>query len=123
MHWKANDSSGILGTTVSLHLKPEAKDFLETDTVRNLIKKYSQFINFPIYMWASHTEKVEEPAEVDEKPVEDEEKPAEDKIEDATEDEAAVEEEKEDKEEKPKTKEVSSHWIFVNICYLKSVFF
>lgn len=104
----------ISGTTVSLHLKPEAKDFLETDSVRDLIKKYSQFINFPIYMWASHTEKIEEPVEVDEKPVEDEEKPAQEKTEDATEDEAAVEEEKEEKEEKPKTKEVL-HRIFTII--------
>ncbi|EFA10013.1 Heat shock protein 83-like Protein [Tribolium castaneum] len=84
------------GTTVSLQLKPEAKDFLEHDTVRSLVKKYSQFINFPIYMWTSHTEQVEEPIEEDEKS-EEKEKPD-------TEDEAAVEEEKE--EEKPKTKKV-----------------
>ena len=86
------------GTTVSLQLKPEAKDFLEHDTVRNLVKKYSQFINFPIYMWTSHTEQVEEPIE------EDEEEKSEEKEKTDTEDEAAVEEEKE--EEKPKTKKV-----------------
>lgn len=51
------------GTTVTLVLKPEAKDFLEHETVRNLVKKYSQFINFPIYMWASKTEEIEEPVE------------------------------------------------------------
>lgn len=38
------------GSTVSLHLKDEALDFLEEDTIKQLIKKYSQFINFPIYM-------------------------------------------------------------------------
>lgn len=37
----------------SLHLKEEAYDFLETDTLKNLVKKYSQFINFPIYLWNS----------------------------------------------------------------------
>ncbi|XP_066155864.1 endoplasmin [Euwallacea fornicatus] len=84
------------GTTVSLQLKPEAKDFLEHETIKNLVKKYSQFINFPIYLWTSHTETVEEPIEEEEeekpsKPIEDEE-------------DAAVEEEKEDK---PKTKKVS----------------
>lgn len=83
------------GTTVSLELKPEAKDFLEHDTIRTLVKKYSQFINFPIYLWTSHTETVEEPLD-DEAP---EEKP------DSTdEDDAAVEEEKD--EDKAKTKKV-----------------
>ncbi|KAB0795257.1 hypothetical protein PPYR_12096 [Photinus pyralis] len=84
------------GTTVSLELKPESKDFLEHDTVKTLIKKYSQFINFPIYLWTSHTTKVDEP-------IEDEEK-ADEQVDEITEDEAAVEDEKE--EEKPKTKQV-----------------
>lgn len=41
------------GTTVSLYLKEEAYDFLEEDTLKALIKKYSQFINFDIYLWDS----------------------------------------------------------------------
>ncbi|KAJ8866164.1 hypothetical protein PR048_033688 [Dryococelus australis] len=41
------------GTQVSLHLKDEALDFLEQDTLKNLVMKYSQFINFPIYLWSS----------------------------------------------------------------------
>lgn len=53
----------------SLHLKDEALDFLEQDTIKNLVKKYSQFINFPIYMWASKTVEVEEPVEEESKPV------------------------------------------------------
>ena len=53
---------------MTLVLKEEAYDFLEQDTVRDLIKKYSQFINFNIYLWSSKTETVEvaedtEPAE------------------------------------------------------------
>ena len=51
------------GTTVTLVLKEEAYDYLEQDTVKDLIKKYSQFINFDIYMWTSKTETVEEPDE------------------------------------------------------------
>merc|ERR1712106_902380 len=56
------------GTTVTLVLKEEAYDFLEQDTVRDLIRKYSQFINFNIYLWSAKTETVEvaedeEPAE------------------------------------------------------------
>merc|ERR1712051_881410 len=60
------------GTTVTLVLKEEAYDFLEVDTVKSLIKKYSQFINFNIYLWSSSTKTVEEPIEEDE----DEETPA-----------------------------------------------
>lgn len=71
-------------------------DFLETDTVKNLVKKYSQFINFPIYLWNSKTIEVEEAVEEDELAEKE-------KKEDEIEDEAQVEEEK---EEKPKTKKV-----------------
>ncbi|XP_060632877.2 endoplasmin [Anolis sagrei] len=81
------------GTTITLVLKEEASDYLELDTVKNLVKKYSQFINFPIYVWSSKTETVEEP-------IDDEEL----KEKDEADDEAAVEEEEEEK--KPKTKKV-----------------
>merc|ERR1719158_925638 len=47
------------GTTITLVLKEEAYDYLEQDTVKDLIKKYSQFINFNIYMWSAKTETVE----------------------------------------------------------------
>lgn len=82
------------GTTITLVLKEEASDYLELDTIKNLVKKYSQFINFPIYVWSSKTETVEEPME--------EEAAKEEKEE--SDDEAAVEEE--DEEKKPKTKKV-----------------
>uniref|UniRef100_A0A3B3T6B0 Endoplasmin n=1 Tax=Paramormyrops kingsleyae TaxID=1676925 RepID=A0A3B3T6B0_9TELE len=83
------------GTTITLVMKEEASDYLELETIKNLVKKYSQFINFPIYVWSSKTETVEEPIEDDEA-AEKKETP---------EDEAEVEEE-EEKEEKPKTKKV-----------------
>lgn len=51
------------GTHLTLHMKEEASDYLQADTIRALVKKYSQFINFPIYLWASRTETVEEPVE------------------------------------------------------------
>lgn len=37
----------------SLVMKEEATDFLEQETIKNLVRKYSQFINFPIYVWSS----------------------------------------------------------------------
>uniref|UniRef100_A0A8C4HUC3 Endoplasmin n=1 Tax=Dicentrarchus labrax TaxID=13489 RepID=A0A8C4HUC3_DICLA len=86
------------GTTITLVLKEEASDYLELETIKNLVKKYSQFINFPIYVWASKTETVEEPIEEDAEAAEEPDK-------EAAEEEAEVEEEEEDKE-KPKTKKV-----------------
>lgn len=79
----------------SLQLKEEAADNLELETLKNLVKKYSQFINFPIYLWSSKTETSEELIEEDE-PIEKEEK--------TEEDDAAVEDAKE--EDKPKFKKV-----------------
>lgn len=43
------------GSVVTLHLKEEAKDFIKSDTLKELIKKYSQFVDFPIYLWTSKT--------------------------------------------------------------------
>uniref|UniRef100_A0AAQ6IIA8 Histidine kinase/HSP90-like ATPase domain-containing protein n=1 Tax=Anabas testudineus TaxID=64144 RepID=A0AAQ6IIA8_ANATE len=72
------------GTTITLVLKEEASDYLELETIKNLVRKYSQFINFPIYIWASKTETVEEPIEEDAETAEEPEK-------EAAEDEAEVE--------------------------------
>jgi len=91
------------GTQISLYLKEEARDFLEQQTLEDLIKKYSQFINFNIYLWKSKTEEVEEPLEDAEEEKKDEEK-KEDEKKDEDED-AKVEEEKEE-DKKPKTKKV-----------------
>jgi HSP90 family molecular chaperone len=55
------------GTKISLYLKDEAQDFLETDTIRDLIHKYSEFINFDIYLYTSKV------IEVDAEEVEEEE--------------------------------------------------
>jgi len=85
------------GTCVTLQLKEEAHDYLEELTLKNLVKKYSQFINFNIYLWASKETEVEEPIEEEE--VDKEDKSADDEDEDAK-----VEEEEE--EDKPKTKTV-----------------
>ncbi|CAG5957814.1 unnamed protein product [Menidia menidia] len=85
------------GSTITLVLKEEASDYLELETIKNLVRKYSQFINFPIYVWASKTETVEEPIEDDAE--------AEEPEKEASEDDVEVEEEEEDKD-KPKTKKV-----------------
>jgi heat shock protein beta len=92
------------GTTVSLHLKEEAHENLEQHRIKDLVKKYSQFINFPIYLWDSKTEKVEEEAE--------EEADTEtDKDED---EDAKVEEEDESKSKKKTVEKTVWDWVLIN---------
>ena len=43
------------GTRVTLHLKDDAAEFLEEDKIKNLVKKYSEFINYPISLYCSKT--------------------------------------------------------------------
>merc|ERR1711879_467606 len=62
------------GTEITLHLKEDCKKYAEEKTLKDLIKKHSQFIGFPIYL---QVEKEEE------KEVSDDEADAEDKPEDA----------------------------------------
>lgn len=38
------------GTMLTLHMKDDALDYLDENKLKELIKKYSQFINFPIYL-------------------------------------------------------------------------
>lgn len=94
------------GTTVSLHLKEEAHENLESHRIRDLVKKYSQFINFPIYLWESKTEKVEED---DEETDTDEDDTNKDEDEDAK-----VEEEDDDKTKKKTIDKTVWDWVLIN---------
>ncbi|ELU00023.1 hypothetical protein CAPTEDRAFT_159587 [Capitella teleta] len=92
------------GTTISLHLKEEAHIFLEQFKINELVSKYSQFINFDIYLWDSKT--ITETEEVEE------EEPAEEASDDE-EDDGKVEEEEEEKEAKTVEKTVWD-WVMMN---------
>jgi heat shock protein beta len=97
------------GTTVSLNLKEEASDSLDSSTVKDLIQKYSQFINFPIYLWQEKTITEEVPLSDEElaEQAEDDEEEIDADDDDEDDEEADVEEEEdEEKEEKPTTKTV-----------------
>lgn len=93
------------GTTVTLHMKEEAYDFLEPSTLKDLVKRYSQFINFNIYLWTSKTETVEEPIEEEAAPEEKKE---------TEEEEGKVEEEKEDKPKTKKVEKTTWDWELLN---------
>merc|ERR1711998_77688 len=52
------------GTKVTLHLKDDCKEFTEPDKLKELVKKYSEFINFPIMLQT--TKEVEEEVPIEE---------------------------------------------------------
>ena len=41
------------GTRVTLHLKDDAMEFVDENKIKNLVKKYSEFINYPISLYTS----------------------------------------------------------------------
>ncbi|KAL1343956.1 hypothetical protein HN51_017872 [Arachis hypogaea] len=96
------------GTEIRLHLRDEAGEYLEEHKLKELVKKYSEFINFPIYLWASKEVDVEVPAD------EDDESSESSSEEESKDDDA---EKSEDDEEKPKTKtvkETTYEWELLN---------
>jgi heat shock protein beta len=84
------------GTRVTLYLKEDCNEFSETETIRKNIKKYSEFINYPIYLKVNKTFTREEEIEEETKPE------AEKTEEQKKEDDLEVTDEK--KEEKKETK-------------------
>ncbi|CAO3695348.1 hypothetical protein G6F70_008538 [Rhizopus microsporus] len=42
------------GTEITLYLKKDAERFLNEKTLKELVRKYSQFITFPIQVWSAH---------------------------------------------------------------------
>jgi heat shock protein 90kDa beta len=116
------------GVEINIYLKEEAQEYLEEDKLKELVEKYSEFINFPIYLWNS--EEVEEDvplsdeelaeqaakAEGEDDDEEDlEETDEDDESEESDEDDDEVEDE--DEEELPQTKTVKKtvwDWKTVN---------
>eukprot|EP01128_Nolandella_sp_AFSM9_P000336 TRINITY_DN104_c0_g1_i1.p1 TRINITY_DN104_c0_g1~~TRINITY_DN104_c0_g1_i1.p1 ORF type:complete len:757 (+),score=277.02 TRINITY_DN104_c0_g1_i1:149-2419(+) len=55
------------GTLITLHLKEDATEYALAGKPQELIKRYNEFIQFPIYVWTAHEEEVPMP-EVEEAP-------------------------------------------------------
>merc|ERR1711965_529217 len=79
------------GSRVTLHLKEDAHDYLSEDKLKEAAKKYSQFIQFPIYV------KVKKEVDADTEEDDDDDKEDEEKDEVETKDD----EEEEEEEKKP----------------------
>jgi molecular chaperone HtpG len=98
-----DDKSNVLGrgSKIILYLKDEYVEYLEEKKLKDLIKKHSEFISFPIELWVEKST---------EKEVEDEDE--EEKKDENKDDEVKVEEVKEKK--KKKIKEISHEYERVN---------
>jgi len=87
------------GTEIVLHLKEDCKKYAEEKALKDLIKKHSQFIGFPMYLQVTKEEEVE--AEDDEE--EDDEANKDKEVEEEDDDEPKIED-AEDEAEKTKKK-------------------
>ncbi|KAG6776590.1 endoplasmin [Populus alba x Populus x berolinensis] len=101
------------GTEIRLHLREEAGEYLEESKLKDLVKKYSEFINFPIYLWASKEVDAEVPADEDESGDEDE-TTAESSSSDDGDSEKSEDEDAEDKPKTKKIKETTYEWELLN---------
>merc|ERR1712186_246383 len=99
------------GTRVTLHLKEDAHDYLFEDKLKDTTKKYSQFIQYPIYVKV----KKEVEAEAEEDDDDDDKEEEEDKDEEKKDDvETKDDDEKEEEEKKEPKKKTVFEWEQVN---------
>merc|ERR1712088_946357 len=99
------------GTRVTLHLKEDAHDYLSEDKLKDTTKKYSQFIQYPIYVKV----KKEVEAEAEEDDDDDDKEEEEDKDEEKKDDvETKDDDEKEEEEKKAPKKKTVFEWEQVN---------
>merc|ERR1712166_1611087 len=96
------------GSRVTLHLKEDAHDYLSEDKLKESAKKYSQFIQFPIYV------KVKKEVDADAEEDDDDDKDDEEEKKDDVETKDDDEKEEEEEEKKAPKKKTVFEWEQVN---------
>ncbi|XP_016498856.2 heat shock protein 83-like [Nicotiana tabacum] len=92
------------GTKITLYLKEDQVEYLEERRIKDLVKKHSEFISYPIYLWTEKTAEKEVSDDEDEEGRKEHEGDVEE-----------VDEDKEkDKKKKKKIKEVTREWQLIN---------
>jgi heat shock protein beta len=98
------------GTSITLHIKEDAEEFLNEKNLRTIVERYSEFVNFPIYLQV--TKEVSEEVELSEDELAEQEAAKE-----AAEDDDELDVSEEDEDDTPKTKTVKKQvqeWERVN---------
>merc|ERR1711959_716853 len=99
------DSGLKRGTRIILHLKEDMSEYLEEKRIKDLVKKHSEFIGFPVMLYTEKTteKEVTDDDDDDEDEDDDDDKPKDEEVDD-----------EEEAKKKKKIKEVSHEWEHLN---------
>ncbi len=94
------------GSKMILYLKEDQLDYLEERKIKEIVKKHSEYINYPIYLWATKEKEVEVSDDEEEEEKEDENK--ETRVEEVDESQPKKD------QKKKKVKQVTHEWELLN---------